>query len=157
MPPARVKRTRKGDFLLRLTRNDRDVVRALPAQLRELLSGPTPPGDPAMERLFPAAYPDDVSRSQEFDRMVREDLVSERLSAVETMERTLDAERVDEEELLAWLSAINDLRLVLGTRIGVTEEMTFADLRSDDPRTPSLALYAFLSVLEEDVVAALSR
>ncbi|HZD78655.1 MAG TPA: DUF2017 family protein [Actinomycetota bacterium] len=155
MPPARVKRTRKGEYLLRLTANERDVIRTLPETLREALAGD--PQDPALRRLFPAAYPDDPARSQEFDELVRDDLLSERLSAVETMERTLDAQRVGEDELLAWLSAINDLRLVLGTRIGVTEEMTFSDLAPDDPRVPSFALYSFLGVLEEDVVGALSR
>ncbi|HEX9124187.1 MAG TPA: DUF2017 family protein [Actinomycetota bacterium] len=156
MPPARVKRTRKGDYLLRLTANERDVLRTLPGQLREMLTSGGASEDPGVQRLSPPAYLDDAASSEEFDRLVRDDLVAQRMSAVDEMERTVDAERVNEDELTAWLGSINDLRLVLGTRLGVTEEMTPADLARDDPRAASFALYAFLSVLEEDVVAALA-
>jgi hypothetical protein len=72
------------------------------------------------------------------------------------MERTIDSDRLSEEELLAWLSAINDLRLVLGTRLDVPEDLSELDMRPGDPRNESLALYAYLSILEEDAVAALS-
>jgi arsenate reductase-like glutaredoxin family protein len=88
--------------------------------------------------------------------MVRDDLRAERLAAIEVMERTIDSDRLSEEELLAWLSAINDLRLVLGTRLDVPEDLNELDVQPGDPRAESLALYAYLSILEEDAVAALS-
>lgn len=154
MPPARVKRTRKGDFLLRLTANERDVLRTLPEQLRGILSG-SPADDPGLRRLFPPAYMDDAARNEEYDRLVRDDLLAGRLASVETLERTVDAARLGREELEAWLAAINDLRLVLGSRLGVTEETTGAEFERDDPRAATFALYVFLSVLEEDVVGAL--
>src|SRR5205823_1081916 len=50
----RVVRTRKGDFELRLPAGERDILRSLPGQLRELLTT----DDPALERLFPPAYKD---------------------------------------------------------------------------------------------------
>jgi hypothetical protein len=88
--------------------------------------------------------------------MVRDDLMAERLAAIEVMERTIDSDALSEDELLAWLSAINNLRLVLGTRLDVQEDLSELDIRPDDPRAESLALYAYLSILEEDAVAALS-
>ena len=156
MPPARVKRVRGGRFALRITGAERDVLRSLPAQLRQLMTGQDAGANPDLRRLFPTAYPDDPEKAAEYDSMVRDDLVAERLAAIDVMERTIDSDRLSEEELLAWLSSINDLRLVLGTRLDVAEDLSEVDVTPDDPRAESLALYAYLSILEEDAVAALS-
>lgn len=156
MPPARVKRVRGGRFALRITGAERDVLRSLPAQLRQLMTGQDVGADPDLRRLFPTAYPDDPEKAAEYDAMVRDDLVAERLAAIDVMERTIESDRLSEEELLAWLSSINDLRLVLGTRLDVPEDLSELDVTPDDPRAESLALYAYLSILEEDAVAALS-
>ena len=156
MPPARVKRVRGGRFALRITGAERDVLRSLPAQLRQLMTGQDAGANPDLRRLFPTAYPDDPDKAAEYDAMVRDDLVAERLAAIDVMERTIDSDRLSEEELLAWLSSINDLRLVLGTRLDVAEDLSELDVTPDDPRAESLALYAYLSILEEDAVAALS-
>ena len=156
MPPTRVKRVRGGRFALRISRAERDVLRSLPAQLRQLITGHDVGAHPDLRRLFPTAYPDDPAKAAEYDAMVRDDLVAERLAAIDVMERTIDSDRLSEEELLAWLSPINDLRLVLGTRLDVSEDLSELDVPPGDPRAQSLALYAYLSLLEEDAVAALS-
>jgi hypothetical protein len=72
------------------------------------------------------------------------------------MERTLRADRLTEDELVAWLAAMNDLRLVLGVRLAVTEESTPSDFDGDPEAERAYGLYAYLSYLEEDVVRALS-
>jgi hypothetical protein len=156
VPSARVKRVRGGRFALRITGAERDVLRLLPAQLRQLMTGQDAGANPDLRRLFPTAYPDDPEKAAEYDSMVRDDLVAERLAAIDVMERTIDSDRLSEEELLAWLSSINDLRLVLGTRLDVAEDLSELDVPPGDPRAESLALYAYLSILEEDAVAALS-
>ena len=54
----------------------------------------------------------------------------------------------------AWLRALNDLRLVLGTRLDVTED-EFADgFDPDAPHAYELAVYAFLTWLQEAAVQA---
>lgn len=154
----RVKRTRRGDFQVRLPAGERALLGELPGQLRELLSEGDAT-DPALRRLFPAPTLDDAAINKEFERLMRDELVAERLAALETMERTLEAERLSEEELVAWLSAINDLRLVLGVRLAVTEETTaadFAELDDEDPRVQMYALYSYLTFLEDHVVTALA-
>jgi len=156
VPPARVKRVRGGRFALRITGAERDVLRSLPGQLRQMLTRQDSATDPDLRRLFPPAYPDDPQKSAEYDGMVRDDLMAERIAAIEVMERTIDSDSLSEDELLAWLSAINDLRLVLGTRLDVPEDLSELDVHPDDPRAETLALYAYLSMLEEDAVAALS-
>ncbi len=130
------------------------MLRTLPGQLRELLEGADPVEDAAMRRLFPAAYLDDTEAAREFDSFVRDDLTAERLRALETMAGTIDEDRLTEEQLLAWLGAINDLRLVLGVRLNVTEESEPQDFTGPDEST--FAIYAYLSYLEEEVVGALS-
>lgn len=149
---VRVKRTRRGDFELNLPREERDILRTLPHQLRELLSSE----DPAVERLFPPAYPDEPELQSEYDILVRGDLTQQRLGSVEVMERTIEAKRVNEDELLAWLGALNDLRLVLGTKLDATEDMDPERIADDDPLAPSYALYYYLGWLEEQVVEALA-
>ena len=128
------------------------MLRALPAQLRDLLHG----NDPALHRLNPPAYPDDAAKEAEYRELVREDLQGQRRRSLDLMERTIDAERLDEEQISAWLAALNDLRLVLGTRLDVTEELYEDGIPERDPRAPAFALYLYLGWLEEQVVAALS-
>jgi hypothetical protein len=150
-----IKRTRRG-FELRLGPEERDVLRALPAQLRQLLEEESASSDPAMARLYPPAYPDDPIRNLEFEMVAGDDLTKQRLAAVETMERTIDAERLDEDELTAWIAVANDLRLVLGTRLEITEETREGDFPADDPRAGAFALYAYLTFLVDEGVGAIS-
>ena len=149
----RVKRTRRGDFELHLPREERDVLRTLPSQLRSIL----PTEDPGVGRLFPPAYADDPDRSAEFHRLVRDDLLAGHLEALQTMEETVDARRLTEEQLVSWLGALNDLRLVLGTKLDVTEETYEQDIPEDHPDAPGIALYLYLGWLEEQVVEALAQ
>lgn len=140
---------------MRIPPRDRELIATLPAVLRDLLSSGHAE-DPAVRRLFPKAFLDDDEASAEFDSVVRDDLVRDRLTAVDTMERTLRATRLSEDELVAWLAALNDLRLVLGVRLAVTEEATAADFAGNPEAERAYAVYRYLSVLEEDVVEALS-
>jgi hypothetical protein len=148
----RIRRRPDGGFDLDLPRNEREILRTLPEVLRDAVTGE----DPAAERLFPPALPEDPLREEEYRRLTREGLVAKRLSAIEVVEATLDAERLDEEQLSAWLGALNDLRLVLGSRLEVTEESYERDLDPDDPRAPAMALYHYLSWLVAQAVDALA-
>jgi Domain of unknown function (DUF2017) len=147
-----VHRTRGGRFRLRLTDEEREVLRSLPGQLREILNT----DDPALRRLHPPAYQDDPEREAEYRRLVRDDLLRQRLQALDVMEATIDASTLDQEQMTAWLAAINDLRLVLGTRLDVTEEIYEEGIPPEDPRAATFALYQYLGWLEEQVVAALA-
>jgi hypothetical protein len=148
----RVRRSRSGDFELRLPPAERGLLRELPSQMREVLDA----DDPALARLYPTAYPDDEEHEAQFREMVRDDLRRHRRDAQSVMERTLEADRLSEEELLAWVSTINDARLVLGTRLDVTEELDIAAIDAGDPRAPDYAAYAYLTWLEEQAIDALS-
>lgn len=150
----RVRRTRAGEVVLRLSAEERQVLRALPGQLRHLLVDE--PDDPALRRLTPPAYSGDPEHEAEYRRFMGDELRERRLAALALMDETVDAERLSEEQAQAWLAALNSLRLVLGTRLDVTEEMAGAELDPDDPRAPLLALYGYLSWLEDQLVEALA-
>jgi hypothetical protein len=155
IPGRRVKRSRKGGFDLRLPESERQLVTSLVGQLRRVLTGEDVAADPGMRRLFPSAYADDAARDAEYREMVHDDLLAARLGALDVVEATVGASNVDEAQLLAWMGAINDLRLVLGTRLDVSEETAF-DADPEDPDAPALAVYQYLSFLLESIVDALS-
>jgi len=71
-------------------------------------------------------------------------------------EITLDASALTEDELQSWLAVVNDMRLVIGVRLAVTEETAPSDYEGDEETMAAYALYAYLSYLEEEIVAALS-
>jgi len=155
VPGAPVKRSRRGGFDLRIPARERNVLATLPDMLRALLVEGDPK-DPVLQRLFPNAFADDEEASTEFREIVHDDLLEQRLAAIDTMERTLRSDHLTEDELIAWLAALNDVRLVLGIRLAVTEEATVADFAGDPETERAYDVYRYLSYLEEQVVDALS-
>lgn len=143
-----IRRTRSGKYQVNLGEPERQLLKELPAQLRERLADPD---DPMLRRLFPPAYTDDPDAAEEYRRLMTEDLVDRHRAALDVLEQTADAVQLDEEELTAWMGALNQLRLVLGTGLDVSED--------DDPSqatSPEYQLYYFLGALQELVVDALS-
>jgi hypothetical protein len=65
------------------------------------------------------------------------------------MAETIDATELDEEQVTAWLSSLNDLRLVIGTQLDVQEDEQPGD-------TPIHQVYYYLTMLEDAVINALS-
>ncbi len=148
----RVSRTRRGTYLVQLPEPERALLGNLVAQLREVLSETT--DDPSLRRLFPTAYNEDPERDREYQQLVRDELLERRLAALASVEATLADPELTEEQLTAWLSAVNDLRLVLGTRLDVGEELL--DIEADDPDAPAYAVYEYLGFLLSEVVDALA-
>ena len=150
---GRVARTAQGTFTLRLPRPERELLANLAEQLREVLLVTT--DDPSLRRLFPTAYHEDVERDREYQQLVRDELLERRLASLATLEATAEADEVTEEELSGWLTALNDVRLVLGTRLDVSEDDD-SELEEDDPDAPALAVYGYLGYLLGEVVDALA-
>ena len=150
---ARIFRTADGLVRLRLAPDERALLRSLPQELRELLDDAR--DEPDLRRLFPPAY-DDAEEEAEYRRLVGDGLLEGKRRALETVARTAEHETLTPAEADAWLTALNDLRLVLGTRLDVSEEALLDDVSPHDPRAPQLGLYAYLSWLQEQLVEALS-
>jgi hypothetical protein len=152
----RVKAQGADRFRLDLPAPERAVLRSMAGQLRILLEADT---DPALRRLYPTAYHEeaDVEKDAEYHLLMHGDLRARRLDALAAFERTLDATQLDAAELHGWMTAVNDIRLVLGTKLDVTEDLDLGDLDDDDPEAPAFAIYAYLGGLLEELVEAAMR
>jgi hypothetical protein len=125
---------------------------------------PARPDDPALARLFPDAYPDDPDATAEFRRYTQADLTAQRRRraavAAESLDRIKDGGRLSltAAEAAAWLGALNDLRLVLGTRLEITvdEQEPGEGFGPSDPRTAYVPVYYYLGYLQETLVEALA-
>jgi hypothetical protein len=149
----RIERTGDGWYALRLTEGERALLRRLPGELQSLLEAA--PDDPGLRRLFPAAHEDEHDE-RAYRELMGNELLEGRRHALRVLAETAEVERLTGEEAQAWLTALNDLRLVLGTRLEVGDESLLEDLAENDPRAPELALYAYLSWLQEQLVEAVA-
>jgi hypothetical protein len=138
---------------LRLPVEERAVVRSVVGQLRALV---VEDADADLRRLYPTAYANDPAADAEFRAFVHDDLVARRLEAIDTVTATIDEERLDEAQLGAWMGVVNDLRLVLGTRLDISEELDLTAVADDDPEVATFALYSYLSWLLEQMVEAIN-
>lgn len=152
---ARPFRRRGRRFVVTLSDGERALLRELCRQSRELLQHEDPSSDPAVARLFPPAYQDDPLQNLEFEAAQGETPRSGKLDAIATLEATVDAAEIAEDQLLAWMGVVNDARLVLGTRIGITEEATEEDFAEDHPDHDAFGAYVYLTWLEERMLRAL--
>lgn len=87
---------------------------------------PNRPADPVLARLLPDAVLDDPEASAEFRRFSQDTLLTRKRQDAATLAGLLDppsAETVlDGATARSVLGALNDLRLMLGTRLAITEE-----------------------------------
>jgi hypothetical protein len=125
-------------------------------------TGPTsPPEDPVLARLLPDAYRGDPEAAGEFRRYTEQDLRSGKVAAAQTVLDTLPAGgghvRLRPEDAQAWLRALNDVRLAIGTVLGITEdyEDEMAAASWADPRSAYLEVYHWLGYVQDSLVRAL--
>ena len=155
IPP--IERVRNG-FVFNIGDDERQLVARLLNELSQLLMGES--GDPRLIRIFPPAYhlADDAEADAEYQRLMREDLVASRLSSITAVNAALqEPGPVDEETMIAFIQAINGLRLVLGTMLDVDEDDDPDAIDDDDPLVGEHHLYNFLSWLLDWAVRALGE
>jgi hypothetical protein len=125
--------------------------------------------DPALERIFPTANRQDEQVAAEFRRLTEEGLRSRKSANLTTAIAALaglEDQKVslDHEQALALVVALTDVRLVLGERLGLKQDDDFevleeqaSGLGEDDPTVYALAVYDFLTWLQETLTQALAR
>ena len=132
---------------------------ALDAQMGQT---PESPDDPVLARLLPDGYRDDPTASQEFRKYTEAGLRSAKQQAAQEMLDTLPEAggkiQLTHDQGHAWLKALNDVRLALGVRLGVTEEFEeqWGRLSADDPQWAAYEVYAWLGAVQESLVQALA-
>jgi hypothetical protein len=116
---------------------------------------PEPPTDPVLARLLPAGYRDDAESAEEFRRLTESALRQQKRRSAARLLADLPGEgggevRLDAETTECWLTALNDVRLALGTRLDLTEDMPEPD--QDDPDAPAYVVYVWLTQLQDVLV-----
>lgn len=126
---------------------------------------PAAPKDPALARLFPDAYREDPAAAAEFRRYTEPDLMAEKRGRAETVLGSLrripggGKLALAADEAASWLTSLNDLRLVLGTQLGIVDDDQAISESPDpeDPRNYHISIYYYLTYLQETLVGALSK
>jgi len=145
---APLRRSGPGCYEVSLSAENRELLRTLPAQLSAAVAAN--PKDPVFRRLFPPAYVSDETAEQEYRRLVGPELDQSRSLALGTLANTADATELSEEQLDAWVRALNDIRLWLGTLLDVSEDRV-----DDEPDDPPHLLYHLLTEIQGLAVEAL--
>lgn len=138
------------------------------AALTGIRTGPsTPPEDPILSRLLPDFHRVDGDEVSKADRdsaaalrsLHEPELLDAKTGVAGVVLKTCPEDggkvKLSLEEAASWLSALNDVRLALGTALDITEDMP-EELPNDDPRAPHLGVYHWLTWMQESLVQALS-
>jgi hypothetical protein len=147
----RFRRTSAGEVTVALAPHEREALRELAGAVRALVAEDV--DDPSLRRLFPPAH-DDPELQAEYSELTHAQLRRGREQALDLIQETTHQDVLSADEADAWLRALNDVRLVLGSRLDVTEDFDWDELDPSDPRAPDLAAYAFSSWLQEQLVQA---
>jgi hypothetical protein len=138
------------------------------SELTGIRTGPsTSPDDPILSRLLPDFHrlDDDQPSTEALDsaaalRSLHEPTLLDMKTGVagvvlETCPPAGGPVRLSLEQADAWLSALNDVRLALGTALDIDEDMP-DELPDDDPRSGHLPVYHWLTVVQEELLHAMS-
>ena len=152
---------RSGDAVhISLDEHEAGLLRSIVREMQQLLQDDATGEDPVLDRLFP-----DASESREeataYKAMVGDELKTGKLEGLEIVLATLGDEGAVSEDISLdaterWMIALTDLRLAVGTRVGVTEEMMAAPLDPEDPQVAQLAVLHWLGWLQESLIGTLT-
>jgi hypothetical protein len=136
------------------------VLAGLVDEMSTLLDAPAQPGDPIAERLFPPAY-DDPEDQHAYEELLGDQLRMQKLAALALVRESLPSRAegeivLDADTAEAWLTVLNDIRLSIGTRLDVTEEVMQNDIDPDDPDGPALAVLHWLGWVQESFLRELT-
>jgi hypothetical protein len=138
------------------------------AELERQFSQPDEPApelsmDPVVARLLPDAYRDDPEKAGEFRKYTESSLREAKKYFAHTLLETLPPQggrvRLTGDQARDWLRALNDMRLMFGVRLEVTEDFEdqLATLDPKDPRAAAFEVYGWLGAVQESLVRALAR
>ena len=147
-----------GSYRINLPPDVRELMVHLFGELRDVLTQ-ADTSDPALRRLFPAAYHDDPERDAEYHELMRSELVASRLTAISRVTEVVgDGDRLEAGDMDLLLQSLNAVRLLLGTMLDVSEDDVDDTGRltddPDDPVATQAHLYSYLGWLLEAAVAA---
>jgi hypothetical protein len=183
-------RRRLGRYVATFTAPEASLISDLVDQVRHLLAerrsdssddplvaltgmawGPTrSPQDEAVARLLPDFSAEDAELSAVMRSLREPEVIAAKdraaVTLLDSLPRGGGAVRLDEATAQAWITALNDVRLALGVRLGITEDgdtdhpagpedTADGDPDEDANRAPMLATYRWLSAVQDSLVTAL--
>ena len=125
-------------------------------------TAPEAPADPVLARLLPDAYQDDPESAGEFRKYTESSLREAKKYFAQTLLETLPPKggrvKLTADQARDWLRALNDVRLMFGVRLEVTEdfEEQLATLDPKDPRVAAFEVYGWLGAVQESLVRAMA-
>ena len=147
-----------------------DRQSATPSDPLEQITGirtgnPEPPGDATMRRLLPDFVKDDQPGRDDHDnsnsvlRSLHEpEIIDAKIAAaqrlLDTMPEGGGQVELTEDDANAWIAAVNDIRLALGTMLGIGPDVPDR-LPAGHPMASHLEVYQWLTVLQEYLVLGL--
>ena len=143
--------------------DDLDKLLAEAMEAAEAAEAPSIPDDPVLARLLPDAYQDDPEAAGEFRKYTESSLREAKKYFAQTLLDTLPPSggrvRLTGDQARDWMRALNDVRLMFGVRLEVTEdfEEQLAALAPDDPKVAAFEVYGWLGAVQESLVRALDR
>lgn len=142
-----------GRFDLVLHEAHRAAIASLLGELDELIG--TDPGDPDLRRLSPPAYLEDPERDAAYQLLAGEELRTARHATIEAVLASMDRSVLDEDQVWAWLRALNALRVVVGTKLDITDEDDEPEVAADHPDAALWAIYDFTGEVQHAILVAL--
>ncbi len=129
---------------IELPAEEAGLLTVLAHQFADVVRAPELDDAPLLARLFPDAYRDDVAASDEFRHYTRGELESRKVAAAEQIAATATEGVIDldAEAAATWVRSLTDLRMMVGTRLGIRED-------GDEPEAGPLAdVYLWLGELQ---------
>ena len=123
---------------------------------------PEIPADPVLARLLPDAYQDDPEAAGEFRKYTESSLREAKKYFAQTLLETLPPKggrvKLSADQARDWLRALNDVRLMFGVRLEVTEDFEdqLTSLDPKDPRVAAFQVYGWLGEVQESLVRAIA-
>ncbi len=147
---------RRGVVTLRLDEVEVQALQGLLDEMDDVLDAMTR-DDEVTQRLFPNGHRTDQEAAEQFRELTEEGLRELRRVRYGTVRAALPvpAGAIAIEDPTPWLTTLNDLRLALGTRLGVTEDEP--DIDPDSALVPMWQLYFWLTSLQDSLVRAAMR
>ena len=144
-----------SDISLKLNVAEASVLRDLVEQMRALFRE-SDATDPVRKRLFPDAYKDEKDAAA-YREMTGGDLSAAKLEALDRVSESLGQKgsakiKLGDEDAEAWIRALTDMRLAIGTRLEVTEIMMDFEPDQSDPRFAPLQTLHWLGWLQERIL-----
>lgn len=142
---------RQGELVyVRVSRGERKALLQILGRLEPLVE--------ESQWARPRAYHEE-QEEKEFQRLVGTDLAEARAADFAQVRDALESDQrvlLSSESALAWLRALNLLRLALAERVGITADGWEDQYTLQEHRKPPLATLHLLSWVQEGLVEALS-